>query len=278
MPEPAILIAQCYNEEYLLPWWLKHHYPMFDHGIIIDSHSTDRSAEFVREHAPGWEVRPRQSEHFSAEGIDLEVMEAERGFDGWKMSLNITEFLCCRDFEMLRAFLEMDGRGMFGIRGVVAVDPPGLYPEPDPDRPLVAQRHHGFFEDERMGPETVLMRTRFLHRYSDGAYTFGRHNSGHPVVWHPPGALVLWFGFSPWNEQVIARKLQIKGQLSEEDKLAGWGSQHMMERDQLTDMQLRYANISEDLSLRQEFRQIFSAWPFESLQADRDSTVLGIQS
>ncbi|MBX3117429.1 MAG: glycosyltransferase family 2 protein [Fimbriimonadaceae bacterium] len=264
MPEPAVVIAQCFNEEYLLPWWLKHHYPLFDHGVIIDSHSTDRSTEIVRELAPGWEVVPRQSDVFSAETIDLEVMEVERRFEGWKLSINITEFFCCRDFEMFRAFLEMDGRGMFGIRGVVLVDPPDTYAEPDPVRPLVAQRHHGFFEDERMGPQTVMMRSRFFHRFPDGAYTFGRHNSGHPHVWHPPGALILWCGYSPWNEQFLARKLQIKGQLSDEDKKIGWGSQHMLEREELEEMRLRYAKISEDLSLRPEHQRIFSAWPFEN--------------
>jgi FkbM family methyltransferase len=37
------LIGHFRNEEYLLPWWLRHHVPMFDHGVLIDYSSTDAS-------------------------------------------------------------------------------------------------------------------------------------------------------------------------------------------------------------------------------------------
>jgi len=36
-----ILFSHIYNEEYLLPFWLKHHKKIFDHGVIIDNFSTD---------------------------------------------------------------------------------------------------------------------------------------------------------------------------------------------------------------------------------------------
>ena len=37
-----------YNEEYLLPWWLAHHTKLFDHGILINKGSTDRSVEICK--------------------------------------------------------------------------------------------------------------------------------------------------------------------------------------------------------------------------------------
>ena len=41
-----------YNEEYLLPWWLMHHTKIFDHGILINRGSTDRSVEICKLLAP----------------------------------------------------------------------------------------------------------------------------------------------------------------------------------------------------------------------------------
>ncbi|MCA3390648.1 MAG: glycosyltransferase family 2 protein, partial [Roseomonas sp.] len=38
------VICHFFNEAYLLPWWLKHHVPIFDHGVMIDHGSTDGSA------------------------------------------------------------------------------------------------------------------------------------------------------------------------------------------------------------------------------------------
>ncbi|MEW9106591.1 glycosyltransferase family 2 protein, partial [Paenibacillus sp.] len=49
-----ILISHFYNEEYLLPWWLKHHAPLFDHGILINRGSTDRSVDICKQLVPHW--------------------------------------------------------------------------------------------------------------------------------------------------------------------------------------------------------------------------------
>ncbi|MBJ3789276.1 glycosyltransferase family 2 protein, partial [Bacillus sp. OA1] len=42
------IISHFYNEEYLLPWWLMHHTKIFDHGILINRGSTDRSVEICK--------------------------------------------------------------------------------------------------------------------------------------------------------------------------------------------------------------------------------------
>ncbi|WP_162177859.1 glycosyltransferase family 2 protein, partial [Bacillus gaemokensis] len=89
------LISHFYNEEYLLPWWLMHHTKLFDHGILINRGSTDRSVEICRQFAPHWEVRNSKVPEFDAILVDQEVMEIETEVTGWKMVLNTTEFLCC---------------------------------------------------------------------------------------------------------------------------------------------------------------------------------------
>src|SRR6516164_5807036 len=53
---PLTLISHFWNEEFLLPYWLRHHLPLFDHGVLIDYTSTDRSVEIIHELAPHWEV------------------------------------------------------------------------------------------------------------------------------------------------------------------------------------------------------------------------------
>ncbi len=93
------LISHFYNEEYLLPWWLMHHTKLFDHGILINRGSTDRSVEICRQFAPNWEVRDSKVPEFDAILVDQEVMDIEKEVNGWKMVLNTTEFLCCLDKE-----------------------------------------------------------------------------------------------------------------------------------------------------------------------------------
>lgn len=48
------VLCHFYNEEYLLPWWLKHHRSMFDHGALIDHGSTDNSLDICRQLVPEW--------------------------------------------------------------------------------------------------------------------------------------------------------------------------------------------------------------------------------
>jgi len=72
------VICHFYNEEYLLPWWLKHHLSLFDYGILIDHGSTDRSADICRELAPHWRLVRSRLSHFDAYLTDLEVMNYEQ--------------------------------------------------------------------------------------------------------------------------------------------------------------------------------------------------------
>ena len=58
------VISHFYNEEYLLPFWLKHHKKYFDHGILINYHSTDKSVEIIKEICPDWEIINTEYEEF----------------------------------------------------------------------------------------------------------------------------------------------------------------------------------------------------------------------
>ena len=87
------LLSHFYNEEYLLPWWLKHHSKIFTDAILIDYNSTDRSVEIIKEYCPTWKVFKSKNEYFDAILVDQEIMEYEQTIDGYKICLNTTEFI-----------------------------------------------------------------------------------------------------------------------------------------------------------------------------------------
>jgi hypothetical protein len=221
-PVRTTVISHFYNEEYLLPLWLRHHVPLFDHGILIDRGSTDRSAEICRELAPHWEVRPATCLEFDAEGVDEEVMAIERGCTDWKMVLNTTEFLHVRSKESFLSAIQSFGRRTYALRLVFLVDPLQVnYPAFDTCRPIPVQRHHGWLPPMFRG-------CRFLHNHVDGRYAPGRHETSHRSdIFPQDGAVVLKLLFSPWNEAFRRRKLQIHGTLSQKTRELCQGRNHV---------------------------------------------------
>ncbi len=251
------VIVHFFNEEYMLPWWLDHHRGMFDHGILIDYHSTDRSVAICRHMVPGWEIRTTRNPNFDAVNCDREVMEIEQTIPGWKIALNVTEFLCCRDLRWLVDAGQKQNYKAFKTRGVVMVDPPGRE-EPDPiaGLPLVRQRHYGYFEDIDTSPQPPPFRSRLLHVHPHGAYTPGRHTTVHPGVPYVNGLMLLWFGFSPWTDETLRRKLQIQTRIPESDKKLGRGYQHLVDATKLEAMRAAQAEKAGDLRAVPFYRDI----------------------
>ena len=104
MPDDRfVIISHFWNEEVLLPLWLQHHVALFDHGVLINYASTDRSCDIIRSIAPHWEIRASKNEMFGARACDAEVMAVEEEFECWKMVLNTTEFLLVDD---LRSYVD----------------------------------------------------------------------------------------------------------------------------------------------------------------------------
>jgi hypothetical protein len=252
MSRPLTVFTHFYNEEFLLPYWLKHHTALFDHGVLIDYGSTDRSREIVHEFAPTWEVRPSRNECFDAVQCDREVMDVEAEFLGWKLALNTTEFVFHED---LRTHLERfeaqhPETPAIGIPSVVMVDRISERDAPVTDEPLHFQRTHGYFDST-----LYWRRLRYLHREKDGAYEMGRHGTGHRSI-QSSDLLLLWFGWSPYA-CVKARKLQIQTRMSESDKSHGFGWQHMVTPEQLDERFLEQARRATNLLEDERYRSIF---------------------
>lgn len=191
------LISQFYNEEFLLPFWLKHHQTMFDHGILINYASTDNSVSIIRELCPSWEVIPSQYTYFDPHTNDMEIMEVEQRVSGWKMSLNTTEFLFTED---LKYYLKDKNYNGMTTQGIIMVESLEESKIPINQKPLFKQRHYGFWEP----PEGYLnmgrpSRSRLIHRYPHGMYHLGRHVSNVPGIYHDKDFLLLWFGYCPFD-------------------------------------------------------------------------------
>ena len=216
---------------------------MFDHAVLIDYGSTDRSIETIREYAPDWEIRKSKNKWFHPEAVDEEVMAIEEGFGGWKTVLNTTEFLVRDNF---KDYLVSSDPNCIGFRatGLVIVDKLSERNNSVTSDPLVFQRRSGYLESAVV-PKDSLMRSRLIHRSPNGKYSPGRHKTGLDVVTRPD-IFVAWFGFSPM-QYIVQRKLAIKRKIHPKDRRtvnAGW---HNVSKDGLENQYKSHAQHANDL-------------------------------
>ena len=230
------VICHFYNEEYLLPWWLKHHRCIFDHGIMINHGSTDRSVEIIRDLTPTWQLVNSTLTHFDALLTDFEVMQYERHVSGWKIALNVTEFLMVsKPLPLIeKKITEMELKG-FSLFGMIMVDatPNTSY---DKDIPLPLQCVHGIDDNdvqgiderEKIGLQEQIYRNRFYHCDSDGQYMPGRHQSYHPHShFRLREGMIFYFANAPWNAEMKSRKLQIRSKINTNEIYQNWGLKHL---------------------------------------------------
>lgn len=231
-----------------------HHTQLFDHGILINRGSTDQSVEICKQYAPHWEIRDSKVPEFDAILVDQEVMNIEKEITGWKMVLNTTEFLCCRDKKDFFDSLHKLGEKMYSIRCIYLIDDPNyVYKEPVYTQPIVRQRYHGIFPYDT----THQYRGRFIHNYEHGDYTAGRHWSPNKFIIYLSSAFVIKFFYSPWNDNMRKRKLQIGPTLSKQSIQHGLGIYHVTTPEQLEKTYLQYTKLTQDLRLIPEYQQLF---------------------
>jgi len=224
------LLCHFYNEEYMLPWFLNHHKQIFDHGIMIDYHSTDRSQEIIKEICPTWTIVTSRNKDFQADNIDTEVNDLEAGIEGWKICLNVTEQLI-GDYTLMD-----DNPRQILVPSIFMVDC-------DRDRgvthdlPLYEQKFDGFiFSDSR--ENFFERRSRSLHsipvhyppQSTQECMAPGRHYN----TYNTDQLVTLYYGWCPFDEGTLARKLQIQTQIPWIDRQRGWGFHHITNKETLT--------------------------------------------
>lgn len=218
---------------------------MFDHGIMIDYQSTDRSVEIIRSMAPSWEIRPSRNQTFDAYELDKEVTEIEQTIKGWKIALNTTEFLLCPNihedidhYEKMLAY----SPGM-QTAGVVMCDSTEEFNKPLNNNPLIFQRFSGRIEP----PPTIGgSRHRLLHKASHGMYYTGRHWTRLGDVIYRPEIFCVWFGWSPYP-QVKPRKLQIQTRIPPAHIGTALGIEHQINSEQMDLHYQQHQALSSDL-------------------------------
>jgi hypothetical protein len=237
------VISHIFNEEYLLPFWLEHHMNIFDHGIIIDYCSTDRSVEIIHKYCPTWEVIRTQnlnadgSPNFKAHEVDCEVSNIESRIDGYKICLNTTEFMfLTKPKEEIMNILTTNLYYCLGIHSVMNKTQ-NFFPKNAVD----------FLKGiELIGLANSERGHRILHSDKRIHYTTGRHNhyTNNPRnnIYNHELFFVLWTKFYPCNNNMFKRKLQIQQNIPMSDKNARLGYQHV------TNLQKLYDEYNIDLS------------------------------
>lgn len=245
----ATLISHFYNEEVLLPSWLNHHKNLFEHGIMVDYQSTDNSVNLIKKIVPNWEIRNSRNQCFNAKECDKEIMEIESTISEWKMTLNTTEFLFHHDLnEYLKNIKNLQG---IKTTGIIMVDPVEKRDEFYPDKNIITYKHHGYFEKTRR-----KARSRLLHRFSNGNYTVGRHDTYYEKIPTDPNLMLCWFGWSPFNA-VRQRKLQIQNKIPQKDKDLKVGAEHIMTPQMLENTYLKETSLAQDLLQIKEYKTIY---------------------
>ena len=210
-----ILLTHIYNEEYLLPWWLEHHKQYFDHGIIIDYASTDRSLDIIREFCPTWDIVQSKNFEFGAYVVDSEVQEYENKYPNgiWKVTLTVTEFLI-GNYELLE---ETINPIQYLIPCLYFIDDVSYRENIDKTIPLWKQIHNGIPISGSMS----IRRARSLHNYNI-SYPVGRHFN----TYNTEQFIIFNYGFAPMTTEFYNRKLQIQHKIPQFDKNNGLGTSH----------------------------------------------------
>ena len=210
----STVIAHIYNEEYILPWWLEHHKKIFDHGIIIDYASTDKSLEIIKEICPTWEVVQSKNAEFNARLVDVEVLEYERKIEGWRICLNVTEFLV-GDYSKFLVDTIRSTQHLIPTITFWDWNPDG---ELDKTKPLWEQKKQGI----HYKTDFMARRARSLHNVKTMEYDVGRHfasfNNEEMMIFHYANCIA--------SKGMLDRRLQIQTKVPEHDRIRGWGSHH----------------------------------------------------
>jgi hypothetical protein len=217
------VICHFYNEEYLLPFWLNHHKRMFDKGIMINYHSTDRSVDIIKEICPDWDILETRNECFDAHKVDSEVELIEKTITGWRVVLNVTEFLIgdldknCNDSDLSCRFIP-------SALMICPEEKEGIYP--DSDKLLCEQFTYGVYADNEIAINERRMRRMSSYSYP---YNLGRHYTDA----QNSDLVILWYRNSPYNAEMIKRNLQIQQRIPQSDKVMGFGIQHITNKEGL---------------------------------------------
>lgn len=216
------LLSHFYNEEYLLPHWLNHHKKYFTDGILVNYGSTDNSCDIIRQVCPTWKIINSKENEFGAMSLDRQMSELEIPVEGWRIVLNTTEFLI-GNYHIID---KIQSPSEFFIPSILMADSTETQ-YTDIRENILSERTYGISPYDSV-ENFRLRRARRLGNFFR-PYNTGRHFEHYDTQ----EFIICWYGFSPFNEHTIKRKLQIQSKMPEMDKRLGLGVQHVTDRDKL---------------------------------------------
>jgi len=225
-----MLLTHFFNEEMLLPFFIQHHAPSFDHAVLIDFDSTDRSVELIKRLAPpSWRVvRSTTGRVFDARKTDQQIMDWEAQFpEDWHIALTVTEFLV---HPTLRSFLQ-NYNPPPGLTRIVKFRSAEMVG--DDTHPL---QYGGSLPKQRsvyQSGNVCGLYCRFAHagfKAKEYSYVPGRHGMQNNKQQTPEVAsegVILKYKWTPWPES-IKRKQQEGANIPQSDAAQGFGTDHIV--------------------------------------------------
>jgi hypothetical protein len=235
-------IIHIYNEEYLLPFWLNHHKNIFDKIIIINYHSTDNSINICKEIIPNCEIITTRNNCFEAQLVDNEVMDIENKYEGFKICLNITEFLVTYGKnikEILNQYL--NEKIMLKIPAYIPISLNKYYPKNNEELFKNLCNEDVKFANDLTTKINIERGCRYLHNHINGNYTVGRHGTLNNEKYFNE-FIILTLYFYPNNEYFMKRKMQIKSKIPQSDINIQRGIHHFWTEEYINDNMKNYYN------------------------------------
>ena len=224
MSSKTTVLIHIYNEEYLLPFWLRHHKDIFDDIVIVDYKSTDKSIEICKKICPNCTIITTRNDCFAAIEVDKEFMDIENSIEGIKMILNVTEFL----------FFTKPIKEIFSNLTVPISIRVNCF-SPYSINNYIVENNLELFGN-LLNDDVVFHQDRSprqLHNFPNGNYTIGRHSTNNRSI-NTDELYIIWLGFYPMNDELLKRKMQIQQNIPMSDKMRGFGAQHLYDKHKIS--------------------------------------------
>ncbi len=247
-----VVICHFYNEEHLLPWWLKHHQAIFGHGIMIDYYSTDRSRDLIKELCPTWEIINTKNSGFIPKDIDQEVMDIEKGLDKnlWRICINVPEFL----YGNVARLTKTKKAKQYILPNYVFVDMEDATKQPVHlyhDQPLHEQRYWGYFAPDYEGCCDPVRYHRSIHNHPIVYPDYGRHYTFKEYDYSFNDLVIFYYAFADLSERGLDRRLQIKKNIPKDFQIG----HHMIPKIRMID-HVRHDHAKKAIDLSKEVETI----------------------
>ncbi|OFV80518.1 MAG: hypothetical protein A2W26_05470 [Acidobacteria bacterium RBG_16_64_8] len=182
-----LVVVPVFNEESLLPHFLRHYLRWADRIVVLDNGSTDRTVEVARRH-PDVEVRTFQTDGYDELSVlrNLEEVGREaRGRYDWVAYPDADEFIISTPSGRERPYLEGSRSQVVQARGFCLVHAPGE-PALDLSIDLLSQRKSGY-------PSEAYSKPVFIRPEAGARFLPGKHGirPDPPCLVEDPGSIHL---------------------------------------------------------------------------------------